>query len=593
MSVRATCSLAIALFTSLMFSPMLSAGSDYDPDEELIRNGSFEEIENGLPIGWQKNPGKSTVMDIDTSLSDSGRVSVFISTPAGHEDLSVWPAWSQSMVLPEGIDVLRLTAKIRTDGAHQAYAALNYYDSSGERITWQQSRSIEGTHDWCEVSLYGDVPPETNRISVDLHLYGDGRAWFDSVSMIGWHSGDEPGREITLSIGNMVNDDITGFGFQLNPFLFMRVLNNADEARVRERIDYLDPEIVRVFVDTRWWDPRGTGAGPTDWEGPDMRALYSVLDVSTDTSVNIVMWRPNDWNEGNVAKMVRSMGGLLAHLKDRGYDNIEYLTLYNEPDLECGLGADGYIRMYDMMAEELEVRGLDTRLVCGDVATGTPGDFADCPGVSDFSYHEYINFFQGGLAGTFYRMDSCLEEASGGQLVVWETNVRGKDAGTCSPGTGVSSPNVLDEVPPAIMLAQFVTGGLSRGISGMCYWDFCDMRYPGCMMEYGLMDSRLEPRPAFYVYSTFTRLIERGADVYRIDGDLGDIAAALVDNPDGSRYLFIVNPYEEAKVMNAGSVFGTGSIRILNESDLNPPEKRISSVFEVPGESFAAVVIRS
>lgn len=80
-----------------------------------------------------------------------------------------------------------VSAYVRTDGAKDgggAYIGLNYFNSTGVRITWTDSAShLTGTTGWERISQPFTVPMGTTRVELNLVIHGHGTAFFDRAQV--------------------------------------------------------------------------------------------------------------------------------------------------------------------------------------------------------------------------------------------------------------------------------------------------------------------------------------------------------------------------------------------------------------------------
>lgn len=183
-----------------------------------------------------------------------------------------------------------------------------------------------------------------------------------------------PAYRVTVHPEEIVQPDFLGIGVNLIPTALMP--NNAAHGYRealwevdRGRIAQLRPAVARVWFQIDWME---TEPGCYTWDSPKMQGFYAYLDVlqqaGTEVELNfgwkngrdIQEWFAFEGAPGRIsaprdlAVFGRSASALLHHLVDkRGYDNVKYLTFYNEPagdyDFETpsGIGQVGY---YEQMA---------------------------------------------------------------------------------------------------------------------------------------------------------------------------------------------------------------------------------------------------
>jgi hypothetical protein len=162
------------------------ASTEVAMGNDLLLNGSFEvgtdlSIDYWMPSG--EDPGTSAWRD--TTISKYGFSSATLLSRDNSRGVEL--TWTQNVLKPPaGKDVtvkgsiktegLRGNAFLRVAGAIQTEQFINY-------MVWLDLDAPAGTSDWQEVegSLY--IPSEVNVLEVSVGIDGEGRAWFDGLSL--------------------------------------------------------------------------------------------------------------------------------------------------------------------------------------------------------------------------------------------------------------------------------------------------------------------------------------------------------------------------------------------------------------------------
>jgi len=167
-----------------VFDNFYSAATGKAEGGNLIENPGFEE---GLD-GWQISKPPDVNIDQDLAIKHGGKASLIFEVP--DEVPAGWFGPSIRLEIGDGIkagDVLRAAIFIKTKDVRDAagvYLAFNFFKSSGERITWDQSGALTGTNDWTEMQLLSrPIPAGTAYLTFNPLLYGHGVAWFDDVKI--------------------------------------------------------------------------------------------------------------------------------------------------------------------------------------------------------------------------------------------------------------------------------------------------------------------------------------------------------------------------------------------------------------------------
>ncbi len=160
-------------------------------------------------------------------------------------------------------------------------------------------------------------------------------------------------RTVTVDLDHVVQEDYLGVGVNVIPWSLLegtttRGYDDADWEVDVERIATIQPKVARVWFQIDWMELE---KGEYDFESPEMQAFYRYLDAFEQAGTEVLLnfgWkvgeRVHDWflypgvqkpyesAPGDLEAYGRSASALLQNLFDRGYDNVDYLTFYNEPN---------------------------------------------------------------------------------------------------------------------------------------------------------------------------------------------------------------------------------------------------------------------
>jgi hypothetical protein len=177
---------------------MMSCGGDETPKNvNLLKNSSFEEVENGMPKHW--------TLDDFRGLEGEPEVQYRIDSEAAADGQNSWqfagdPATRRWLVLKQEVEVKNIS-HVRLEGWRQTDQvvrgreqhshcnfALTFFDENHNRF--QELRLIDrktpftvGTNPWFEENLVFKVPEGTRFIAVSCILACQGTAWFDNVRL--------------------------------------------------------------------------------------------------------------------------------------------------------------------------------------------------------------------------------------------------------------------------------------------------------------------------------------------------------------------------------------------------------------------------
>jgi len=477
------------------------------------------------PAAWQTVPPDLAV----AFFEEDGRGVARFSIPAEAEP--GYPRLVQSFDAAPG-EIFGAGVQARgedTGGGYGVYMTLEFLDAAGQRLVYFQSDPAAA--DWSDLHVLALAPPEAVRGQICLLLNGHGTATFaapelrrlarvpeaEAAETVQLHITDKPATETFL-----------GFGFEDDGWFYNE--DNAEAvdaeavARHEARIDFMQPDLVRMFFWYQDWNPSGDWETFT-WDSPNMRSRYRALDqyqrLGAAVNVTGVEWSMRTPFAEPTA-MARALGALLEHLvKDLGYTCIRYWTLSNEPNVSFyrrGADFDTYREIHRLVRAEITRRGLDIQIVGSDDTSGLTW-FRECvtdPGyweVADvFASHQYLRREARPLAPWFFQERLALL-AGRKPFIVAEFGFQDERSGT------LENP-LMREYPYALWTTAYVIEGLNQGVSGFIIWCLNEVYYPfGWFMNYGLWDYAPEwrLRPIFHAWANLTRLTAHGDAVWRTE----------------------------------------------------------------------------
>lgn len=569
-----------------------------------IANGGFDQ---GLD-GWasERGPASMAAENVD------GRTAARMAVPAEAEP--GFPTLYQEWPAEEG-DVIEASVEIRTagvSGGHGAYLAVEFRTAENERITYAQTNGVRGDSGWREQSIRAVAPPETKTARLVLLLNGRGEAWFDNAraERTGNLRAKPLDGPVTLTVTNeVVCDDFLGFGFEddgwfYNPENAARGVTEEDHAIREGRLEWMDPDRVRMFFWIEDWCPSGDWGNFT-FDSPNMLSHYRTLDlyqrIGTEVNVTGVEWGVEK-PYADPPRAARAIGELLEHLvRDRGYTCVKHWTLTNEPNWSWRQHNDSfeaYVEMHRLVREELQRRNLDIAIVGSDDTSGFEW-FKRCveneayfEAVDTFASHRYSPFSDRLLAPYFFeeRMELLKSKTPVKPLTIDEFGFQDARSGT------VDNP-LMRGYPYAVWTAAFAIEGLNRGVAGFCIWSVHEMYYPGgALMEYALWDfkdkdNNWKVRPVYHAWANFCRLTERGEKVLRCaSSSEPHVIGVLV-----GQTLFWVNRSDqsvEVRLENAGAretfVFEESTLQGDRECGVRVPDPE---AFTAPPQSFGYALV--
>lgn len=165
-------------FTILIFLMTIAA---YCQTKENKFNFDFEQIENGIPIGWAPSNNQNYTVSLDSINVKKGKYSVLIEYNDGIKDYQ-----SIDFKIPDSYDGKKITLSgyIKTENVTDGYAG--FWMSINPNIAFDKmyGKGIKGTSDWKKLEITLDLQPKnTKEIEFGGTLIGKGKMWIDDLQI--------------------------------------------------------------------------------------------------------------------------------------------------------------------------------------------------------------------------------------------------------------------------------------------------------------------------------------------------------------------------------------------------------------------------
>lgn len=151
------------------------------PGANLLRNPGMDEG-SAAPAGWEAtwaSDGKVASVR-DTAVFKSGPAALRVESVGGAAKGNA----SQSLDGLAGKTV-RITGWLKTDGSAGAAVGLGCFDANWKMLKWETINSVgpSGAAEWTAFDRTVQVPAGTAKANLGAIIDGDGRAWFDELSV--------------------------------------------------------------------------------------------------------------------------------------------------------------------------------------------------------------------------------------------------------------------------------------------------------------------------------------------------------------------------------------------------------------------------
>jgi hypothetical protein len=364
-----------------------------------------------------------------------------------------------------------------------------------------------------------------------------------------------------------------------------------------KRIDFMRPSILRIMHDAKMYTKMENGQIVADYDSPRMELMYRLLDHAKSRNIPVLFgewWLHEDYlkHYGTVTDprwAEEVIVPFLIHLREeRGYTNIRYFNLINEPhakELLPGMPFDyeGWRSAVIHLGKALKKNGLGDKVIIA--GTDGPGDWSGWLDrlskdtelnayVGAYEYHLYAHLRDSELQPSLVEGKLETHELRPRRLMVSRNDANGRSKPFFMGEAGIDDGNKEDqqtkrsEFSYGVWMADYAVQSMRAGLAGLIAWDTDDAMHTwGSYGQEGLKgwgfwnslagfkdypadDFKL--RPWFYTWSLLCRLLPQGAQTLEVDatGDpLLRVAAARL--PDGKGFsLVIVNQSSEPRRLN-------------------------------------------
>jgi hypothetical protein len=494
---------------------------------------------------------------------------------------------------PDGIYELSADIKcMSSDGGVGPYIAVNYLNKAGKRLAFGNAPYLEPDGEWHAASVRLQPPAGTVRVDICLILHGHGEAFFRNAIWreLSLNEQVQDGTEVTLSVAPAAHElPLFGVGAEDDGWAHTKGnrshgWTDEDLAVCEQQIRWLEPDFLRMFIWIGEWMPFGYFSDPAkkdapfNWDTDLLQSKYKMLslykELGTEIEITCVEWNIERFGHmwGQPQRTLEAYADLMEHLiKEKGFDNIRYFTLSNEPNISFaaqGGSFELYVWFCKNLQKEFDARGLNLSVVGGDDGNNFAW-FKRCvtnpelfESAAVFASHQYPRFpkWNPQHKTDFFRERTELMDSMPVRkpMIMAEFGFAGRDV------SSINNP-YMKEYDYAIQLMDYMLEGFEFGVSGFNVWTMYEMYYApytgnkvhgNKLMTYGLWDyegNRL--RPAFYATALLTRNTEPGEPVINcISSDPALVRSVVI----GDKLFFVNKSIRPVEASVEGAELSTG-----------------------------------
>lgn len=341
--------------------------------------------------------------------------------------------------------------------------------------------------------------------------------------------------EHELARSRLLLDHLGGYGTQFNHHVFASITPAPPGSigGLEPKVDALEPQIVRIFFNDR--DESALF--------PDRLASFiDVVRMANETGAKInITYQTAARARLNPGPFMAQFAAVLEDLvKSRGYTNIRWVTIQNEPNTAANLTMEKYEELYRALHKELADRGLRSQigLMAGDlVESGATGSHRAWMSyitthmldiVDAYSEHIYWNYWdiprmEFRLRDVRKLMFEELPPQARRPVYLIEYGVRGQQTnfpgkpnllgGYYEDGTQIVRTNIA-----AFQQLWFNVLAGQLGFDGTAKWDSFWGRYDNTVQAYYMIGPAEEGWPLFPTYHALRLLFQTTAPGWQIVG---------------------------------------------------------------------------
>ena len=517
------------------------------------------------------------------------------------------------------------------------------YDAAGNNIGESVGASRYGsTSEWTTMTMIIKIDNENcAHVTAGPRLwFSTGKVWVDNISLRLMDMSDVKSQTFEMALSDTPNKFTTdALGVEWDPKLLLpcnieKGVTEEDLNFMKERLDVLGVQAVRMMIMPEWFEPQNDNDDPLSFdangfklESNDIKTTLAYLKVCHELGITVTLtwwgaaagsWLAfpncNDWVSApnNKDEIAENISWFIQYVKNElKYDCIYNVILMNEPSYAFHIEGGAvdfpyYVECYKAIRARLDADGLeDIRLVGSDDAQSSGWYMQSYDALKDvcdaFNSHTYQWVYD-----TPY-LDTMVQE-----FVSTRTQY-GQDKpfflGEFGDGSSVGAYYAasVETYGRGLYVAAGAVNAFKAGASGLSYWGLHDVYYyindqggdNGGLMETGLIgyktDGAWRFRPSYYAWGMMCNYIPFGSEIYNVTGDNGNIIDTVaVKTPEGKWSILAVNRsgVEQTVKISAAAIGVPMNEYLFSEATLPTDGSMIaSSAVSVPADGVYTVTL--
>lgn len=585
---------AVSCLMLLSVGGMLGASA---ASKNMFKNGNFEKRLNDW-LTWSNDPASCKVEYAKgEGVDGSGAARLTNNAPVANS-IFQYAAMQYGKTYIMQADVKYENVSSEGGGL---ILGMTMYDANANNIGEMTSASHYGTSNgWVTLNFIFTVTNE-NAVAVNAGprlWFCTGTALVDNVTITELTNigADAESGTFDLAVSETPNKFSTiGLGAEWDPKLLLPVnkergVTDEDLELIKQRMDEMGLQCVRMMIMPEWFEPQNDDADPKAadfanfcWDSEEAKCTLAYLKVCQELGVDVMLtwWgaAAGDWLSypdcgdwlsapNDLDEMAENIVTVLRYVKEQmGYDCVKGVILQNEPSYSFKVSGgvvdfDYYVQYYKTVDARMSEAGLDDIMLIGADDAQSLGWYCraydELKDVCDmFDSHTYSWSYD-----TSYLDDLIGEFVHGRTDYSTEKPFFFGEFGDGS-AQGAYAAASTETYGRGLFVASMAVNSLACGASGLSYWPLHDVYYYYNETggdNYGLMsmgmigyktDGEWSYRPTYYAWGLLCNYIPKGSTVYPVTGENGNLIDALcVKAPDGSYSLIAVNRSAAEQVVN-------------------------------------------
>lgn len=359
-----------------------------------------------------------------------------------------------------------------------------------------------------------------------------------SLGLVGCKKNSE---DIVFNKENQLSDSFFGTGVEFDAYENPLAITTEAKKLIYERMDKLNPSMIRCMIDYRWFTDNLSADGSTwdyYWTGEPILNMFEILDYCEEKGIDVAIgpWRARDgWMDAQLTSDPRWADMTLELFKQfekRNYTCVKWFVPTNEPNYIAGnnqaIWEQGVKNVYAKFEEnglngKYQILGTDVSSYSAAIDWGNGLSDDTVSKLGTYSVHMYVTNraidtarYQSQIeeiVSTLRKRDSNFDEKD---LVIWESGLLD---GTTED---MYEHELIDTYDYGLRVTDLALQSLLGGANGISFWELDDAAHftpMGTNTVWGMFSSlgnsyKRELRPWYHSSMLTLNILRKGNKTY-------------------------------------------------------------------------------